>query len=114
MGSAYYAIPWDILKNAVYFSHKWIFPVINSVFDSRVKFFLLFETKISLNFKYYMAQMVKILLAMQETWVQSLDWKDSLKKGVANHASILAWRIPGTRNLVIICPWGHKESHTTK
>ena len=90
-------------KNAVYFSHKWIFPVINSVFDSRVKFYLFFlecETKISLNLKYYMAQMVKILLAMQKTWVQSLDWKDSLKKGVANHASIIAWRIPGTRSLV--------------
>ena len=40
------------------------------------------------------AQMVKNLPAMQETWVQSLDWKDPLKKEMATHSSILAWRIP--------------------
>ena len=32
----------------------------------------------------------------QETWVQSLDWVDPLKKGMAIHSSILAWRIPCT------------------
>ena len=36
---------------------------------------------------------VKILLAMQETWVQFLDWEDPLEKGMATHSSILAWRI---------------------
>ena len=35
------------------------------------------------------AQMVKNLLATQETWVQSLGWKDPLEKGKATHASIL-------------------------
>ena len=44
--------------------------------------------------------MVKNLLAMQETWVQSLGWEDSLEKGLATHSSILAWRIPGQRSLV--------------
>ena len=29
-----------------------------------------------------------------ETWVQSLGWEDSLEEGMANHSSILAWRIP--------------------
>ena len=43
-----------------------------------------------------MAQIVKNLPAMQETRVQSLGWEDSLEKGVATHASILAWRIPRT------------------
>ena len=43
-----------------------------------------------------MAQMVKNLLAMQETWVRSLGWEDLLEKGIATHASILAWRIPWT------------------
>ena len=43
--------------------------------------------------------MVKNLLAMQETWVQSLGWEDSLEKGLATHSSILAWRIPGQRSL---------------
>ena len=32
--------------------------------------------------------------AMQETWLQSLDWEDLLEKGKATHSSILAWRIP--------------------
>ena len=40
--------------------------------------------------------MVKNLPAMQETWVQPLDRKDPLEKGMAKHSSILAWRIPWT------------------
>ena len=41
-----------------------------------------------------MAQMVKNLPVMQETWVQSLGQEDPLEKGMATHSSILAWRIP--------------------
>ena len=44
------------------------------------------------------AQMVKNLLAMWETWVQSLVWEDSLEKGMAAHFSILAWRISWTED----------------
>ena len=44
-----------------------------------------------------MAQMVKNLPAMQETWVQSLGWEDPLEEGMAIHSSILAWRIPMDR-----------------
>ena len=40
-----------------------------------------------------MAQMVKNLPAMWETWAQSLGWDDPLEKGMATHSSILAWRI---------------------
>ena len=40
--------------------------------------------------------MVKNPPAMQETGVQSLGWGESLKKGLATHSSILAWRIPWT------------------
>ena len=43
---------------------------------------------------YLVAQLVKNPPAMQETWVQSLSWEDSLEKGKATHFSILAWRIP--------------------
>ena len=43
------------------------------------------------------AQTVKNLPAMQETWVWSLGQKDPLEKGRAIHSSILAWRIPWTR-----------------
>ena len=40
------------------------------------------------------AQMVKNLPAMRETWVQSLGQEDPLEKEMATHSSILAWRIP--------------------
>ena len=40
------------------------------------------------------AQRLKRLSPMLETWVQSLGWKDPLEKGMASHSSILAWRIP--------------------
>ena len=43
-----------------------------------------------------MAQMVKHLLTMQETRVQSLGWEDMLEKEMAIHSSILAWKIPWT------------------
>ena len=43
-----------------------------------------------------MAQLVKNLPAVQETWVQSLGWEDPLEKCTATHSSILAWRIPWT------------------
>ena len=43
-----------------------------------------------------MAQIVKNLPAMQETWVPSLGREDPLKKGLATHSSILAWEIPWT------------------
>ena len=56
-----------------------------------------------------MAQLVKNLPSMQETWVQSLGWEDSLEKGIATHSSILAWRIPWT-----VSPWDSRESDTTE
>ena len=40
------------------------------------------------------AQTVKGLSTMQETWVRSLGWEDSPEKGMATHSSTLAWRIP--------------------
>jgi len=40
--------------------------------------------------------MVKNPPAVQETWVQSLSWEDTLEKGMATHSSILAWEIPRT------------------
>ena len=41
-------------------------------------------------------QWVKNLSAIQEIWVRSLGQEDPLEKGMVNHSSILAWRIPGT------------------
>ena len=42
------------------------------------------------------AQLVKNLPAMWETWVRSLDWEDPLERGMATDSNILAWRIPWT------------------
>ena len=42
------------------------------------------------------AQTVKNLPAVLDTWIRSLDWEDPLKKGVATHSSIVSWRIPWT------------------
>ena len=53
------------------------------------------------------AQMVKNLPAMQETWVPSLGREDPLEKGMAIQSSILAWRIPWTDH-------GVSESDTTE
>ena len=46
-----------------------------------------------------MAQTVKNLPAMQETWVPSLGWEYGLEKGMATHSSILIWRIPWREKL---------------
>ena len=53
--------------------------------------------------------MVKNLLAMWETWDQSLGWEDPLEEGMATHSSILAH---GQRSLVGYSPWGCRESDT--
>ena len=47
----------------------------------------------SINWTSLVAQMVKHLPAVQETWVWSLGWEDPLEKGMASHASTLAWAI---------------------
>ena len=43
------------------------------------------------------AQTAKSLPAMQEIWVQSLSQENPLEKGMANHSSILGWKIPWTK-----------------
>ena len=58
-----------------------------------------------------MAQMVKNLPAMQETWVRSLGPEDPLEKEMATHSSILVWRIPWTEEPGGL--WGRKESDMT-
>ena len=47
--------------------------------------------------KTIVAQIIKNLLAVWETRVQSLGWEDPLEKETATHSSTLAWRIPWTR-----------------
>jgi len=74
-----------------------------------------------------MAQMVKNLPAMWETWVRPLGWEDTLKEGMATQSSILVHGeyCPGTvflsmenphgqRSLASYSPWGHEELDTTE
>ena len=61
-----------------------------------------------------MAQSVKNLPAMWETWVRSLGREDSLENEIATHSSILAWRIPWTEEFGGLQSTGRKESNTTE
>ena len=55
------------------------------------------------------AQRLKHLPAMQETWVRTLGQEDPLEKEMATHSSTLAWKIPWMEELVGCSPWDHKE-----
>ena len=61
------------------------------------------------------AQTVKRVSTMRETWVRSLGREDSLEKEMATHSSTLAWKIPRMEELGAgYFPWGRKESGTTE
>ena len=60
------------------------------------------------------AQMVKNTPAMRETWAWSLGWEDALEKGMATHASILAWRILMERKAWQATVYGVAELDTTE
>ena len=62
-----------------------------------------------------MAETVRNMQAMWETWVSFLGREDSLEKGMATHSSIPARRIPWTEDPGrLYSPWGHKELDTTE
>ena len=60
------------------------------------------------------AQRLKRLPAMWETWVRSLGQEDPMEKEMATHSSILAWRNPRMEELGGLQSTGHKESDTTE
>ena len=55
---------------------------------------------------YMVAQMVKNLPEMEDTWVQLLGWEDPLEKEMATHSIILAWKIPWTEEPGGLQPMG--------
>ena len=59
------------------------------------------------------AQTVKNLPVMQETWVQSLGGEVSLEKGMATDSNILAWRVPWTEEPGGLQSIGSQESNMT-
>ena len=58
------------------------------------------------------AQLVKNLPAMQETWVRSLGWEDPLEEEMATHSSILAWEIPWAEEPGWLQAMGSQKSQT--
>ena len=66
--------------------------------------------QLSLLWASLVAQLIKNLPAVKETWVLSLGGKDPLEKGKAAYSSFLAWRIPWT----VDSPWARKESDMTE
>ena len=87
-----------------------LFGIITSKFfkelDHLIVFFLLFFRK-SKSWASLVAQLVKNLPALWETWVWSLGWEDPLEKGTATLSSILAWRIPWTAQSMGMQRVGH-------
>ena len=61
-----------------------------------------------------MAQTVKNLPTMWETWVHFLSWEDPLEESMATRSSILAWRIPRTEEPGRVAARGLKESDMTE
>ena len=68
--------------------------ILASCFPPLAPYICLYKYKVHL--LHLVAQTVKRLSAMQETWVRSLGWEDPLEKEMAAHSSILAWKIPWT------------------
>ena len=60
------------------------------------------------------AQLVKNLPAMQETWVRFLGQEDPLEKEMATHSSTLGWRTHGQMSLAGYRSWGYEESDATE
>ena len=58
-----------------------------------------------------MAQTVKCLPAIWETWIRSLGWEDPLEKEMATHSSSFAWRIPRTEEPGRLQSMGQRVGH---
>ena len=58
-----------------------------------------------------LAQLIKNLSAMQETWVQFLGWEEPLEKGMVTHSSILPGRSPWTEEPMGYSPWSGSVGH---
>ena len=90
------------LKLFVYFIHHYICNYQSDILAHKKLFHSL------------VAQRLKCLPAMWETWVRSLGQEDPLEKEMATQSSILAWRIPWTEEPDRLRSRGHKESDKTE
>ena len=96
------------------------FPTLSSSSSSSFFFFLVQHVKTNLSHvqylgQYLVAQMVKNVPAMQDTWVRSLGWEDPLEKRMAKPTPVfLPGEFRGQRKLAGYSPWGRKELDTTE
>ena len=67
---------------------------------------------LTINWTSLVAQKIRSLPAVRETWIRPMGWEDPLEDGMATHSSILACRILMERSLEDYSPRGHKESDT--
>ena len=58
------------------------------------------------------AQTVKNLPVMRETWIRSLSWEDPLEMGMTTYSNIVAWRIPWTEEPGMLQPMGSQRVRT--
>ena len=72
----------------------------------------IFWQRLAVSWASPVAQMVKKLPVMQDTWIRSLGWEDPMEKGMATHSSILAWRIPLTEEPGRLQSTGLQRSQT--
>ena len=81
------------LKNAHRYTHTHTYLNLFTVYLELTQYCKrLYFKKVSL-----IAQLVRNMPSMQETWVQFLGWEDPLEKEMSTHSSILAWKIPWTQ-----------------
>ena len=85
--------PFLIQSKLFFFFKQWALRLVKLNSHFYYKYFL---TPCLQSWASLVAQLVKNLPAVQETWVWSLGWEDPLEKGTATKFSILAWRIPWT------------------
>ena len=103
---AYY----DVQKNQGWSDHLKIKP-----WHFLLKWWFCWELHCCSSWTSLVAQMVKRLSTVWETWVRSLGWEDSLEMEMATHSSTLALKIPWMEELGAgYYPWGRKESGTTE
>ena len=85
---------WDNLQNEDNEMDQSQKAVLYDKMKSKLSHFLVIWEYLSMKWASLVAQRLKRLPRMQETWVRSLGWEDPLEKEMATHSSILAWRIP--------------------
>ena len=86
----------EYMQDFMHRSHKWLFFICWPATHHLAKMHHPFYSDSNRLRASLVAQLVKNLPAMQESWVWSLGWEDPLEKGEATHSSILAWKIPWT------------------